>query len=69
MKKSCSFFIAGATYGALAALFFARESGSDLRKKLEKSKNPVRDFLCEIIEIKLDALKWIEEKGREMIKR
>jgi len=69
MKKPCIIFATGAILGGVATLFFARESGADFRKKLEKSKNPARDIFREIVEIKLDALKWMETKGREMLNR
>ncbi len=67
MKKSCWIFVAGAMAGSVAALLFAQESGESLRKKLEKSENPLRELFREIVKIKLDGLKWIEKKGREFL--
>ncbi len=56
--------IAGAVYGML----FAKTSGAELRKKLQKSKTPVQDFVEAGFEMDMEFLQTLKNRVLDAIK-
>ncbi len=54
--------------GGIYGMLFTKIAGSDLRKKLKKSKSPLRDLFIAGAEMDLNFMKWTIEMIRKKFK-
>jgi len=60
--------LVGIALGGIYGMLFAKTSGDDLRKKLRRSKTPLKDFFLAGMEMDFSFLEWVKKEIEKKLK-